>query len=145
MRDRAGMRRGGLRAALSAKRMSRHGGQVRIGPVNAPEASDHICRRIDIEEVTQAGIIGVFAALAYDIGIAAAGGERLTPRIIFGDIATGGAGGVTTETLRQLGANEVVAAFAGSFVTGFFFQLLFPPDPASPRPVGAEPVEVTPA
>lgn len=87
---------------------------------------------IDPTAVLMAGLVGALAAIGYNVGVAAAGGQAITASMVWGDISTGAVGGMATAVLVSFGLNAIVAGFIGALVGGWFYQLLFPPAPPVP-------------
>lgn len=87
---------------------------------------------IDPVKVIGAGLIGIIAAFAAELGATAAGGEPITEMGVWANTVTGALGGMTGEIILELGGNALSVAVVAPFVTGFFFQLLFPPVPVPP-------------
>jgi len=87
---------------------------------------------IDPMKVIGAGLIGIIAAFAADLGATAAGGEPITETGVWANTVIGALGGMTGEIILELGGSALSIAVVAPFVTGFFFQLLFPPAPMPP-------------
>ncbi|HHV79137.1 MAG TPA: hypothetical protein GXX40_05940 [Firmicutes bacterium] len=90
----------------------------------------------DKAKIIDAALIGIVTALAFDLGVALAGGPPLTKQQVIADIISGAIGGAAGEIVIELTGNNIVGVFIGAFLTGVIYQLI---TEQSPEPPGNPP------
>lgn len=98
-------------------------GSATLGPVLEADRGED--PKLNPEKILDAAIVGVVAALGYDIGIAIAYGPPLGPREAIADTISGFIGGAAGEIIFELTNNDFLGTGVGAVLTGFFYQLVF--------------------
>jgi len=84
------------------------------------------------EKILGAGVIGIVSALAYDIGIALAGGPPPRRKEIIADITSGFLGGAAGEAVIEVSKNQLLGLGVGALLTGLIYQLVIRQLPREP-------------
>lgn len=78
---------------------------------------------LDIDKIIEEASLGAIGALAFDAGVAVAGGPAPSKRDICLDIVSGAVAGGAGELVLQVTGSEVLSVVVGALLSGIVFQL----------------------